>query len=230
MRIKAMMKACSIAAALSVLLGWTACDGPPQLDVRTFPLEGLRDYEAQQLLQPYVYEGRPRAPGTLSVTNGAITIRETPDNLEKIERVLAEYDRVRPDVRLHFQLIEADGFTDSDARIATVEAELRKIFRFGGYRLVGEAFVTATDGSAVTQGMQGTDDAYDIRSEVYWVGPGAIRLEEVTLFSDTGGRILSTTVNIRPGQTLVLGSSPKEGSGTLLLTVRAEEATSISNQ
>lgn len=35
---------------------------------------------------------------------------------------------------------------------------------------------------------------------------------------------LRTTVNTRPGQTLVLGASPKSGSSaTLLLTVHAEE-------
>jgi hypothetical protein len=34
---------------------------------------------------------------------------------------------------------------------------------------------------------------------------------------------LQTTVNIRPGQTLVLGSSPKDGStATLFLAVRAD--------
>ena len=58
MKIKATMKAFSAAAALAALLGWTGCDRPPQLDVRTFPLEGLRDYEATLLIQPYVYELR----------------------------------------------------------------------------------------------------------------------------------------------------------------------------
>jgi hypothetical protein len=38
-----------------------------------------------------------------------------------------------------------------------------------------------------------------------------------------GGRKLRTTVNVRPGQTLVLGSSSMEGSsGTFFLTVTAE--------
>jgi len=54
-------------------------------------------------------------------------------------------------------------------------------------------------------------------------GPeNGLRLEEVSLYS-MGGRKLRTTVNVRPGQTLVLGSSSMEGaSGTFFLTVTAE--------
>jgi hypothetical protein len=37
------------------------------------------------------------------------------------------------------------------------------------------------------------------------------------------GTLLRTTVNVRPGQTLVLGSSPKmKSAGTLLLAVTAD--------
>ena len=139
--------------------------------------------------------------------------------------MLEEFDQVRADIRLHFQLIEADGFTDTDARISAVEAELRKIFQFRGYRLAAEAFVTATNRSDIGQQMQGPDDLYQISGQVEWVRPGTVRLENVTLYAESSGRGLETTVNIRPGQTLILGSSPKGGStATLLLTVRAEEA------
>ncbi len=202
-----------------------AADRPPNLEVRTFALENLQSQAAVQLIEPYVYGDREGAPGTLSSTTGAISVRETPDNLDKIARVLAEFDNVRADVRLHFQLIEADGFTDTDERISAVEVELRKVFQFRGYRLAAEAFVTATDGSDIGQLMQGADEIYEITGHVNWVGPGTVRLSGVRLSAQSSGRGLETTVNIRPGQTLILGSSPKDGStATLLLTVRAEAA------
>ena len=93
--------------------------------------------------------------------------------------MLAEYDQARADVRLHFQLIEADGFTESEARIADVERELQKIFQFEEYRLAGEAFVSATDRSEITHGLKGTDDYYEIWGELYWLQEGVIRLEEI---------------------------------------------------
>lgn len=223
-----------IVVAVFVGLAFFGPDGPSYvaLDVRTFPLENLRSHEAIGIVEPYVYGDREGSPGAISVTEGVITVRETRDNLDKIERVLAEYDEARPDVRLHFQLIEADGFTESDPSIAEVEDELRKIFQFRGYRLAGEAFVSAStsNSSDISQIIRGSDDSYGIQGQVWWVAPGQILLDEIHVYSMEHGTGLQTSVNIRDGQTLVLGSSPKAGStATLFVTVRAEAVPS-SNQ
>ena len=102
-----------------------------------------------------------------------------------------------------------------------METELRKVFQFRGYRLAGEAFVTATDGSEVQQDLGG---AHSVTATVYRQSTGAIRLDEVQLWENQGGVRLTTTVNVRPGQTLILGSASQAGEGaTLLLTVSAEE-------
>lgn len=207
-------------AALLAVLFLTGCGRGTELETRTFALAHLQPHEAAALVEPYVFDDREGAPGTMSGTAGALTVRETPDNLDRIARVLAEFDVPRPDIRLHFQLVEADGFTGSDPRIADVEEQLRQVFQFRGYRLVGEAMVSATDGSRIEQGL-GADHA--VAGHVYFTGPGIVRLEEVELYSYEGGDRLTTTVNVRPGQTLVLGSATKVGDDvTLLLTVRAE--------
>jgi hypothetical protein len=222
-------------AALLLLMVLTSCGRAPELDTRTFALAYLDPYEAQGLIAPYVYGDREGAPGTMSVATAAITVRETPDNLQKIERVIAQYDVERPGIQLHFQLIQAfqlipaDEPMPTDPRIATVEAELRKLFQFQGYRGAGEAVVYALDGSEISQTLSGAKMPFGIKQE-YMVearvrrGPeNGLRLEDVSLYS-MGGRKLRTTVNIRPGQTLVLGSSSMEGtSGTFFLTVTAEQ-------
>jgi len=215
------MKRMSLAVLATTLL-LAACQGDTRLETRTFALQHLESYEAMGLIDPYIYGDREGAPGGASEAPGAITVRETPDNLDQIARVLAEYDKAKPDARLRFQLIEADGFTGRDERIAAVEEELRRIFQFRGYRLVAEAFVTATDGSEVEQGL-GTDHV--VATRVFLTGGGSIRLDGVRLWSHDGGDRLTTTVNVRPGQTLVLGSASRAGdAGTLLLTVSAEAA------
>lgn len=198
-----------------------ACQAGTDLETRTFALEHMASYEAAQLIEPYIYAERGGAPGTMSTAERAITVRETADNLDQIARVLVEYDVARADVRLHFQLIQANGFSGRDERIAAVEDELRGIFQFEGYRLAGEAFVTATDGSSVEQGLGGD---HLVAANIFFVSSGVIRLDGVRLYSYEGGDRLTTTVNIRPGQTLVLGSASRVGEDvTLLLTVRAEE-------
>ena len=222
-------------AALS-LLALGACERGPTVEGRTFALEHLPPYEAEALIVPYVYQNRPGAAGMWSAAPGAITVRETPENLDRIARVLAEHDVPRPDVRLHFQLIEADGFTDVDPRIADVTDELRRVFQFRGYRLVSEAVLVTSSESEIVQSMAVPEsvrlgpryESFELSGDVRRLGASAVQLENIHLIAlPIGAQILQTTVNVQPGQTIVLGSSPTPGTGAtgaLLLTVRAEWA------
>jgi hypothetical protein len=211
---------------VALALAMMGCE-PPQLDTRTFPLGHINGHEAAEVITPYVYEQRDArygGPGRLSYSNDAITVRETAENVERIAQVLAEIDVPRPDIELRFRLIEADGFTDRDPRIAAVEDELRRYFQFGGYRLVGETLVTAADGADIAQGFLGAELPYPrVAATAHRVGPSTVRLGDVTLWTTPGRQAFTTTVNVRPGQTIVLGSAPQEGDQpTLLLTVTAE--------
>ena len=215
-----------VLAVAAVWVAFRFVSGGPALDTQTVELQYLDENEAMQLIRPYVFEDRPNAPGSMSAVSGAITVRETSDNLEKIRRVLDEYDRPKPTVRLHFQLIEADGATTADPAIAEVEVELRKLFRYQGYKLLNEAFVGGTEGSHVEQ-VVGADGAEQ------WIVSAMI--ESVRMSGDSGTvRIragvrsplrgaFETTVNARFGQTLVVGNAQiMQDGGTLILTVRPE--------
>ncbi len=203
----------------------TACERAPRLETRTFAVNNLAPHQVEALVAPYVYVDRPTNAGVMSTGENALTVRETPDNLEKIARVLEEFDQARPDVRLRFQVIEADGFQGSDLAIADVEAQLRKLFQFRGYRLAAQAMLTVTDGSEIRQSLSGAEDVYLVDGSAHWRSGGATALQ-IRLWHGRNDILLETAVNVRPGQTLVLGTSPKEGStATLLLTVHAEPAT-----
>ncbi len=208
---------------VGLLMLATGCRQSPRLETRTFALHHMNSGEAANLINPYVFTDRQGDPGKMSATSSAVTVRETPDNLDRIARVLKEYDKPRPDVRLRFQLIEADDFKGSDPRIAPVEKALRKIFQFHGYRLAGQTYVEATDRSEVQQRFLGSKVPYELKMSVEWLSSDVIRLHRVILVAQRHGLLLQTTVNVRPGQTLVLGSSPKtEGAGALLLVVTAD--------
>ena len=210
---------------IAFILALVGCE-PPELDTRTFQLEHISGYAAHELIEPYVYrerEARFGGPGRASATESALTVRETSENVERIARVLAEMDVPRPDIELRFRLIEADGFTDRDPRIAAIEDELRHYFQFQGYRLVGETLVTAADGAEIRQGFLGAGAYPRVHAEALWSGPSTIRLQEVILWTTDSSRAFETSVNVRPGQTVVLGSTPGEDDQpTLLLTVTAE--------
>ncbi len=140
--------------------------------------------------------------------------------------MLAEYDVPTPLVRLVFQIIEADGDATADPRVAEVETELRKLFRYEGYRLVAEAVVSGTAQSQVQQEVGGgaRGDSYSILVEIAQVrtigDSGFVSMHVELLRHDRG---LSARINARIGQTVVLGNAQlgMEG-GTTILTVRPE--------
>lgn len=215
-------------AALGVALA--ACSRGPDLDTRTFELRHMAAHTAEALIDPYVWGDRTDAPGSYSTTGNTITVRETPDNLAKIARVLEEFDRPKPTVRLHFQLIQADGSSRPDPAIAEVETELRKLFRYSGYALVAEAVVGGMEGSNIEQvvGDAPPEDGWIITAgigEVRMSGDSGWVTMRVGVRNPMRGAF-ETRVNAREGQTLVVGNAQlMQGGGTLILTVRPEFVT-----
>ena len=208
--------------------------------MRTFRVETTDREQLQSvgvLIQPYVYRDRPNAPGSMSVATaeGAITVRETPDNLDRIERVLAELTFPSPPAssfHLHFQLVEANGATEPDPAIADVVEELRRALRFDGYSLVGEARIAVRPRARFAQLLQTAENEYRISGAFeesesgYVLSVGLSRPRSRTQGNTTThftSRGLETDVGIRPNQTLVLGSISVEDSAVLFAVVRLVE-------
>lgn len=200
-----------------------ACDRGPELEVRTFDLDHIQADEAAEIIEPYVFADREEAPGHVSLASRTLTVRETPDNLDRIERVLAEHDRPRPGVVLHFRIIEADGAAAPDSAIADVVAQLERLFRYDGYRQAGEAVILANPGSAQTF-RAGPNYGVSSRVVDVYTGGGSSTVELNVEMGVLGlGTVLETSVKAPIGQTVVLGTTrPEEQRGALILTVRSE--------
>lgn len=201
------------------------CDGAPELDVRTFQLQHRSGYEAAELINPYVYRDREDAPGAISALSNAITVRETPDNLEKIQRVLEDFDEEIPPVRLRFQLIEADSFQGDDPAIAPVVEELRSLFRFEGYQLLGEAVVTLASGDMgeqdFTQRFLGPEETFTVSATARMGQPGTISLRPIGLWDQWNQELLETSITVGLGQTVVIGGAKATRDGrSFILTVQ----------
>lgn len=208
-----------------LVLTAVACGGP-RVDTRTFALKHLNGGEAAEMLRPYVFTDRKEARGMISSGLTSVTVRETPDNLEKIARVLTEFDRPQPSVRLHFQIIGANGSSTSDPAIKDVEGALRKLFRFKGYRLLAEAVLGGMRGTDLQQTVFGEGGPYGITATIQdarGVGDsGSVRVA-VKLWPQNGPPYLETMVTLGSGQTAVLGNAQLSAAGkTIILTVRPE--------
>jgi hypothetical protein len=210
---------CGLIVPLAVL----ACNQAPDLDIETFNLAHRSGHEAAEIIHPYVFQDREGAPGTMSATQDAISVRETRDNLDKIARVIQEFDQPQQELRLRFQLIEADSFEDEDPEIATIAGELRGLFRFEGYRLLGEALVTVADEGSFRQRFLGPDEEFLVDASAELRAPGTVRLHQVTLWGE-GNPMMETTVNASMGQTLVIGGTRARVSGrSFILSVAVEQ-------
>jgi hypothetical protein len=211
-----------------VLAAFHACGGGPDLDTRTFELQYLNPGEAVEMVTPYVYADREESPGLVTAFSGGLTVRETPDNLDRIGRVLAEYDRPKPGVRLIFQIIEADGPGQPDPRIRDVESALRELFRFEGYRLVAETNMAAMEGTGSSQqlhdGLREMFIAATVR-EIRGSSDKASVALSVELVVQTLGNVIQTSMAVPVGKTVVLGSTKPIDQPTLILTVRPELVT-----
>ncbi len=195
-----------------------------RLDTRTFALHYLDLWRAQSIVGPYVDSTRPGARGAMSATSGALTVRETADNLDRIGRVLAQFDRPQPSVRLTFNLIQADGASRGDPAIREIESVLRPLFTFRGYTLVGSAMVTGALGSRTEQMIVGAGGPYRVQASIDRMnGAGDSATVQLGVRLALPGGEFSTIVGIPPGRTAVLGNvRGGPGNTALILTVRPD--------
>ena len=195
-----------------------------ELETRTFTLnEGVRPLEAANIIDAYVFRDRPNKPGMISADRNMLSVRETADNLDRIGRVIdalnAGATTPATETTLHFQLVEANGASETDPSIAVVERQLRQVLRFDGYRLLDEAFVTTKSGQ-IDVPLEASDGrSYKVAGvfrhgssrsgpNLNVVDPGR---ELSVWLSARGTELLRSTVNIRHGQTIVLGSARAPG-------------------
>jgi hypothetical protein len=220
-------------ASLAVAILAAACGAGPgnRLETRTFSLESLSPEAAVSLLEPYILsEGATirAAPGNVR----AITVRERPEILGRIEATLAELDRAAaPAVALHFQIIEAGGFDTADPRIADVEAALRELFRFQGYRLAGEGLLHVRrfgDFNQRVGNVWTSDMPFYLQGHVRDIrhtgdGGGSVSLD-IQIFYGDSDPFFSTKLTVPLGQTFVIGSGKPLSSrhSTYILAVRPE--------
>lgn len=124
-------------------------------------------------------------------------------------------------VRLTFHLIEADGFQGDDPEIRPIVTELRKLFRFQGYRLVSKSVLHAVANPPSSVSQQVTDDLgrpFVIHAHVANDGEH-LRLA-VDLSYEGRGTLIDASVNLQDGKTVVLGSARTDKeSGALILAV-----------
>lgn len=229
--------------SFAFVLGFAAvAHAQSSIETKTIELKHMKPDEAISLLRPYLVNagGSVTGVGTMPI----VTIRDVSENIPKMEKVLAKYDHSPATIRLVFQLIEADtgpklGNASNTRPVASdLDATLRSVLRFSGYRMMAQGVATSGENGYVTQRLAPADTAgyfmYDIMAEV-----GRIRVDPTA--TDTAGtvnlkvslnkrgsnkevdNVMSTGLDVPLGHTVVLGTAVGlTGGVAIILTVKPE--------
>ena len=205
------------------------------LITRTIPLRHLRAPDAARLIAPYI-----RAPGGGVYEAGAVqavTVTERATTLARVDSIIRDNDRAPAVVVFRFQLIAGDDTPGRDVALDSLDPVLRGLFRFKGYRLIGEGSTTAGESESFALTVAGGEDRFALGGDVIAVQGGAggsarirIRLARAPSATYQGKpseseTLLATGLTVPLGQTVVLGSAAPGGKNqALILAVRPEIA------
>lgn len=175
-------------------------DSKITLEAKTIELKHLKPDEATNLLKPYLTSAFGSV-SSVSPTMPIITIKDVPENIARMEKVLAKYDHSPATIRLVFQLIEADTgmrlVAAANNRVSSdLDATLRSVLRFSSYRLIGQGMATTGEDTYLYQKLATADTVgwiytYDITASV-----GSIRLSDATLQAAAVRRVSAGQVEV----------------------------------
>ena len=227
--------ALALAGASFVSPPLTAQEQAQPLVVRTFTPRHLNPESANRLVMPYIFS--PKG-GVFEVGGGvrAITVRETPQNMARIDSLLRVHDRSPTTLTFRFQLIAAEEQATRDPALAGLDSTLRGLLRFAGYRLLSQAVVTVGEAQSFAQMLEADGQPMLLVGEVSEIhaedGEGSVyirvNLDRTRGVNAAGSaipdeRLLQTGVSVPLGQTVVLGSAMPGGKmRALILAVRPE--------
>ena len=207
--------------------------------IMTVPLKHLTARDAVALLEPYVTSNKfMNSPGggVFAGPNGlAVTIRERVSTYGRMLKTLSEYDRSPETIAFTFQLILADNSGSRAPEIASLDSLLRSVLKYTGYKLLGVGVSRTGENAFASETITGDGQTYTLKLNVADVrtsgGDASVHLG-VSLVQILGwssnvpmeNNLLSTSVTVPIGQTVVLGSAALDNNRAIILTVRPQLA------
>lgn len=186
------------------------------LSVRTFQFKHKSAEEAAAAIKSL-----RSAEGTVSITSDALVVSDTPDNLKAIGAALAKFDVAPQAFRVSIRLVSA-----SRAEKPYVPAEVKDLapklalLRYNALDHIGAAEVTGAEG------QPGLVDLDSYRAEFklgeYDAASDSVKLSDLKLSRHEGEaltQLLKTSLNLKLGQTVILGATRQPNAGRALMIV-----------
>ncbi|MBC7187536.1 MAG: carboxypeptidase regulatory-like domain-containing protein [Calditrichaeota bacterium] len=198
------------------------------LVARTFDLRYKNPVELASLIKPFLSGNGEVIPGQ---TMRVLTVRDTPEVLDKVAGLLARYDVQPKQVRLDLHLFLADGSGERKRKIpadlAPVVRKLSALFRYSHYSLLGSGTAIVYSGELCQLQVGISERIFAScsveRVEYLEADGGAVRLEKLRLSAPTPGVVLGTSLNLPLGEFVVVGRASSKGPEEAVVAVMKAE-------
>lgn len=196
--------------------------GRDGLSVHSFKLRHKAPERAAAIIEPLM-----SSDGTVSIqpSTRTLVVSDRGENMKSIVTALERFDSPPQQFSLVIKLVAASRASNAApvaADLKEVAAKLGGVLRFNNFEKLGELRVAAREGSPVVG--QELSPAYraDFRIGEYDPASDTIKVEEFQLLRGGEGQlspVLKTTLNLKIGQTVVLGASRDAQSQKALMIV-----------
>lgn len=190
--------------------------------VRSFQFRYKQAENAAIAIKPLV-----SAEGSFSIqpSSNTLVVTDRPENLKNIAAAVAQYDKPARGVKIAIRLVAASRQTNPAKvpdDLVDLSNKLSGVLRFNSFEKLGEITVEGKEGDPVITNVDGVYRAefkigeFDPLSDTIRVGD--FQLSKV----QQGGQLtslLKTSLNLKVGQTVILGASKSAESGRALMLV-----------
>ena len=197
-----------------------AGDAGKSLSVRTFQFKFKKAENAAAVIKPLM-----SAEGSISIkaAGNSLVVTDLPENMKKIADALANFDKEAQPFRLSVRLVSAGRGADNEGR---VPSELRDVapklamLRFNVLDAIGNAEVMGKEGEPGQIDLNGY--RADFKFGAYDPASDSINLVDFKLSQLTGDQltqVMKTTLNLKLGQTVIIGATKNAQSQRALMIV-----------
>lgn len=197
-----------------------AADAGESLTVRTFQLKHKQADKAAGVIKPLM-----SAEGTMAIQPSAnsLVVTDTAENMKKIAAALAQFDAPAQPFRLSIRLVSAARGTDEQAHVDPLLADVASklaLLRYNVLERIGGATFTGKEGEPGLVELNGYRAEFRIGE--YDPASDSVKLSDFRLARLEGDQLspmLKTTLNLKLGQTVILGATRQANSQRALMIV-----------
>jgi hypothetical protein len=197
-----------------------AADAGKSLTVRTFQFKHKQADKAAAAIKALV-----GAEGSMSIqpSSNALVVTDSPENLKKIAAALAEFDAPVQALQLSIRLVGASRAAAEEGHVDPVLSDVASklaLLRYNVLESIGAASISGKEGEPGVVELNGY--RADFKFGEYDPASDSVKLGEFRLAKLEGDQLspmLKTTLNLKLGQTVIIGATKQPNSNRALMIV-----------